>query len=277
MGRGRGQAEYKISKDSLGDRMKGYEDKTKTFISPKSLTIVRLDGRSFHTWTKGLKRPYDEKLIEAMIDSTNQLCEELSGAVIGYTQSDEASILLSDNQKETSQAVFSGNVQKIASVSASAMTGYFNKHFPDRPLAMFDARVFTVPSKIEAMNYFIWRQKDAQRNAISMLAENYFSPKELHGVSTQKRKQMLEQKGLELESVNLNFRQGTLLQVKQKEEKVRFFNKRKAEWEETKEPVKRSYWDNEPAESFRVEEGNIIWEAIPDYSPPQPEMETNES
>lgn len=197
------------SRVTLGDRMKDYERETKMFLPKKSYTIVRLDGRSFHTWTKGLKRPYDERMMRAMATSTERLCEEISGVVFAYTQSDEISLLLSDNRKAESQAFFGGNIQKITSVAASIVTGHFNKHFPDRPLAVFDARAFTLPSKEEVSNYFRWRQIDAEKNAISMIAEDTYPSRELHGKKTRERVKMLEKAGISLDDVPKDFLHGT--------------------------------------------------------------------
>lgn len=194
--------------DSLGDRMKGYEREARTVLPPRSWTVIRLDGRAFHTWTKGLARPFDEQLIRQIGACMKVLCEEIAGTVIGYCQSDEISLIVSDFQRPTTQAFYGGQVQKIASVSASILTANFARGFPNRPPAVFDSRVFTLPDRDEVRNYLLWRQRDAQRNAISMLASESFSAKQLHGVPVDERRAMLERAGVNFAAVNPSFLNG---------------------------------------------------------------------
>lgn len=188
--------------DALGDRMKDYyENRSKTYLLRRLPVIVRLDGRSFHTFTKGFKRPYDEIFHEAMNETLRYLCKNIQGCKIGYTQSDEITLLLTDYEKLTTDAWFGYSVQKMCSVAASMATlafnqefrkafeGYFNEYTTSEEYyvtmckaidkgAMFDARVFNIP-KEEVANCFIWRQQDATRNAIQMLGQSHFSHKEL--------------------------------------------------------------------------------------------------
>jgi len=129
--------------------------------------------------------------------STKKLCEEIQGCKFAYTQSDEISLLLTDFDKITTSAWFDGQVQKMVSVAASLATGYFNKHphpYQGNKIAFFDARVFTIPDPIEVENYFVWRQKDAMRNAVSMVAQSMFSHKELQGKSQEDMKNMIQEK-----------------------------------------------------------------------------------
>lgn len=61
---------------------------------------------------------------------------------------------------------------------------------------MFDSRCFNIP-KDEVVNCFIWRQQDATKNSISMVAQYYFSDKELHGKNGSVKQDMLMlQKGV---------------------------------------------------------------------------------
>ncbi len=174
--------------DALGDRMKGqYEDRTRYLLPRRTYTILRIDGKAFHTYTRDCVRPFDEALREAMNDAAMALCQEAQGCEFAYVQSDEASFLLTDFSRIETAAWFDGVVQKIASVSASLFTSAFcyarslqrkNAH------ASFDCRVFTIPDPTEVENYFIWRNKDAMRNSVQMLAQSLFSQKQLHGKST---------------------------------------------------------------------------------------------
>ena len=193
-------------KDSLGDRMKRYEAVPKNFLMKKNPVIIRLDGKAFHTFTRGFDKPFDEVIEYAMEATMVQLCENIQGCVLGYTQSDEITLVLCDYQKRDTDAWFEYNVEKMCSVAASMATLYFFKamckyreelwesndiSFADkidlinRKLeqgAYFDARCFNVP-KEEVINCLIWRQQDATRNSIQALAQSLYSHNELQGIS----------------------------------------------------------------------------------------------
>ena len=235
-------------KDSLGDRIKeNYENRSKNYLTRRTPVIIRLDGKAFHTFTKGFKRPYDEILHNTMNDTMKYLCENIQGCKLGYTQSDEITLLLTDYDTLTTDAWFDYNVQKICSVSASMATMAFNMFFrfyvvnevfdfteeltPDgefnpndkndalRSLwevhkkalekgAMFDSRCFNIPES-EVTNCFIWRQQDATRNAIQMLGQSNFSHKELHGKSCSDIQDMLmTQKGINFNDMPTEFKRG---------------------------------------------------------------------
>lgn len=207
-------------KDNLGDRMKGfYERRTKYFLPRRTYTLIRVDGKAFHTFTRGLDRPFDTGFISDMDNTAIYLCKNIQGAKMGYVQSDEISILLTDFDNLNTDAWFDGNIQKMASVSASLATSEFNKLrmmrylrgkyeagitnqterglelFNEQRTAQFDSRVFTIPSRVEVENYFIWRQKDAVRNSISSVAQSLYSHKELHGKNTDEMQELIFQKG----------------------------------------------------------------------------------
>lgn len=181
--------------DSLGNRMKKYEDIYRSKITPKAHYILRLDGRHFHTYMRGAKKPFDVKYIGDMVECARYLVKEIQGAEFAYVQSDEISIYLTDTQSQESQLFFDGNIQKIVSVSASMLTQKFNSLQEEgRKHAQFDARIFVVP-KNEVPNYFIWRQRDWERNSLSMFCSQFFSHKELDGKSCAERHEMLHQIG----------------------------------------------------------------------------------
>lgn len=209
--------------DSLGDRMKAYEKAhNKSFESTEYL-IVRVDGRAFHTYTRGLKKspgcPWNPELENVMNKTAVALCEQIQGAKMAYVQSDEISILVSKGDKETSQIWFGGNLQKIVSLSASVASVTFSLNSGEiwdgeiRP-ALFDSRIFSLPNKIEVSNYFIWRQQDQIRNAVQMMARTLFSQKVLHKVPTSQLHKMVEEKGHAMENQTLNRRFGRTI-VKQ--------------------------------------------------------------
>lgn len=190
-----------MDKTQLGDRMKeNYEKRSRNFLTRRTPVIMRLDGKAFHTVTKGMDRPFDETLNKLMRQTTIKLCEEIQGAKAAYTQSDEISILITDYDKFTTSAWFDYSMQKMCSVAASIATAEFNEGFrvvyPKKKNAYFDCRVFNIP-KEEVNNYFIWRQKDFERNSIQLCGQAYFSHKELHKKScNQIREKLLEEKDL---------------------------------------------------------------------------------
>jgi tRNA(His) 5'-end guanylyltransferase len=181
-----------MKKDALGDRIKGqYENRTRVMLPRRTYTIIRVDGKAFHTFTRHCEKPNDSKLASALDIAALALCEEAQGACFAYVQSDEISVLLTDFAKPTTDAWFDGNLQKIASVSASVVTATFAEEYPGRGRALFDARVFVIPDPVEVENYFIWRQQDATRNSIQGLAQAHFSPSQCHGLNTSELQERL--------------------------------------------------------------------------------------
>jgi len=202
-------------KDELGDRIKSnYENRTRIFLPRRTYTIIRIDGKAFHTYTNGLERPFDMGLIEDMDETACYLCKNIQGAKFAFVQSDEISILLTDFDVIGTDAWFDGNIQKIVSVAASMAAAKFNElrlirrvkdlfmyagvvtAVLNQKLACFDARTFTIPSKQEVANAFIWRQQDTVRNSISSVAQTLFSHKELDGKNMSVQQEMIFQKGI---------------------------------------------------------------------------------
>lgn len=205
-------------KDSLGDRMKDfYENRTRNFLPRRTYTIIRVDGKAFHSYTRGLVRPFDKKLVNDMDETACYMCKNIQGAKFAFVQSDEISILLTDFEGLTTDAWFDGNIQKIASISASLATAKFNELRPNK-IALFDSRVFTIPSDIEVENYFIWRQQDTTRNSISSVAQSMFSHRELENKNTDQMQEMCFQKGVNWNDFSAKLKRGRLI-VKQYYEK----------------------------------------------------------
>ena len=200
--------------DDLGVRMKTfYEQIPKTKLMRRCPVAIRIDGKAFHTFTTGFQKPFDEVLIKSMQETMKYLCENIQGCVLGYTQSDEITLILVDYKKLTSSAWFDYEVQKICSIAASMATMAFNKFFENcvdeyrfgkwdgvskyeegtweyiqmllsavEKGAMFDARCFNIP-KEEVTNLVYWRQLDASRNSIQMVGQANFPHKELQNKS----------------------------------------------------------------------------------------------
>lgn len=231
--------------DDLGTRMKEfYENVPKTRLVKRTPVAIRIDGKAFHTFTRGFQKPFDDILIQSMQETTKYLCENIQGCVFGYTQSDEITLILIDYKKLTSSAWFDYEVQKMCSIAASMATMAFNRIFNDKVWeyialqkvslvpqsvelqqeqekyndalrkaktmgAMFDARCFNIP-KEEVTNLVYWRQLDATRNSIQMVGQANFSHKELQNKSCNMIQDMLhEQKGINWNDFSTVKKRGT--------------------------------------------------------------------
>jgi len=201
--------------DSLGDRMKLYENpKAQARFMPGLPIVARMDGRSFSNFTRHMNRPYDLRMINCMVETTMHLVEHTS-ALIGYTQSDEITLVFY-NEDPKSQVWFDGREQKMVSQLAAQATlafyrsicRYFGHTWADR-MPSFDARVFQVPTKEEAANCLVWHEWDATKNSISMAASATFSPKQLHGKSSKDRLDMLIENGINWNNYPSGFKRGT--------------------------------------------------------------------
>ena len=219
--------------DALGDRMKAYENISRIYLPQRLPVIIRVDGRAFHTFTRGFTRPFDKVLHESMWCTTESLCNQIGGVNLAYTQSDEISLLLTNDDTQETEPWFGNNLQKLVSIAASIATLEFNQAFQQQydlfsksllmdifdaddqgktinretdiqnatayqnalMKAQFDARAFVLPPS-EVVNYFIWRQQDATRNSIQLVAQSLFSHKELMRKNTDQLQEMIFQKGI---------------------------------------------------------------------------------
>lgn len=196
--------------DDFGDRMKAYEAvETSRAFDPALPIYARIDGRSFSGFTRGMERPFDPRMAAAMVATTKQLVRE-THARIGYTQSDEISLVWLCDKPE-SEPLFGGKVHKLTSVLASMAAAHFAFALPvcfgqDEAVRLstmaphFDARVFQLPSTMEASNAFLWRAMDARKNSVSMAARAHFSHKSLHGKDQRDMRAMMAEKGIDFET-----------------------------------------------------------------------------
>ena len=237
-----------MNKDSLGDRMKGYENAYRMYLPRRLPVIVRVDGRAFHTLTKCFKRPFDFLFHNVMVKTATALCQEISGAKIAYTQSDEISILITNNDTIDTQPWFGNNLQKLVSLAASIATLSFNNALRRESLrkvadtlensiylngiyhnawrhATFDARAFVLPED-EVCNYFHWRQTDATRNSIQMAAQALYSHKELHGKNCDDLQEMIFQKGINWNNYEVWQKRGSCIYKMPDTKIVTFMDKR---------------------------------------------------
>lgn len=229
------------NKDSLSDRMKCYENVTRNYLTRRAPAIIRVDGKAFHSFTRGFKKPFDGIFVKSMQETMKYLCENIQGCVLGYTQSDEITLVIIDYEKIESCAWFDNNIQKMASISASMATLAFNKYFSTNVYkyiedykkehqlifieednkyyntlidaikkgAMFDSRVFTLP-KEEVINCVIWRQQDATRNSINSVGQANFSHKQLQNKSCNDVQDMLmSEKGINWNDYTTTLKRGS--------------------------------------------------------------------
>lgn len=231
------------NRDSLGDRMKSYEAVPKLFLMRRNPVIIRLDGSHFHTFTKGFEKPFDDVLIKTMQETMKYLCENVQGCVLGYTQSDEITLVLCDYQTLETQGWFNYNLEKIVSTSAALATLEFNRKFSKNAYgkidnyfaeelrkkrlveilpswvkpyerasekgATFDSRAFSVPLN-EVNNCLLWRQQDATRNSIQGLAQSLYSHKEIEGINTKNlQNKMFTEKGVNWSELPTTYKRGS--------------------------------------------------------------------
>lgn len=178
--------------DALGDRMKRYEHSYRIYMPLRMPVIVRVDGKAFHTWTRGLARPFDAGFMANMQGVAAALCEEMQGACLAFVQSDEISVLLHNYRRLETDAWFHNNLQKVVSISAAVASATMTR-LAGRD-AWFDSRAFILPEN-EVCNYFLWRQQDAARNSIQMVAQSLYSHTQLLGKNTKVLQEMIHQKG----------------------------------------------------------------------------------
>ena len=238
-----------MQNDSLGARMKVYENAYRTYMTCRLPVIIRIDGKAFHTFTRGFKRPFDDAVCHSMKETAAALCRSVEGCKLAYTQSDEVSLVLRNDDELTTQPWFGNNLQKIVSVSASIATQAFsnafcryvsekyfrpsiyekedkeakrrlmdcyNKYIDRADKILFDSRAFVLPEN-EVVNYFVWRQQDAIRNSIEASARELFSQKELFKKSCLEQQAMMKEAGFEWENLPIYQKRGLCI-VKRKHE-----------------------------------------------------------
>lgn len=219
--------------DAFGDRMKSYEGMYSGFLGVASPVYMRLDGRGFSKFTKGMERPFDPVFSQMMIEVAKELMRQFH-CDIAYTQSDEISLGWKERPGELEFPLFGGKIQKLTSVIPGLATASLNqlcyaqggrfRYWAKEHLPHFDGRVFQIEHDLvsgkyatpfernmEMINAFIWREQDAKKNAISMAAQHYFSHKELQGKRGGDKIDMLKEKGVNFFDYPEFFRKGTYL------------------------------------------------------------------
>ena len=224
---------------SLSDRMKEYESCYGFKVPNRSLMAVRLDGVGFSKYTKQFEKPFDDLLSNVMDATCIELCKTFN-PIMGYTQSDEISLIFTTTENVESELIYDGKVQKISSILAGKATAVFNKKmlqllstfkYDDAQVldkvkkgefieldAFFDARVFVLPEMTEVFNYLTWRQQDCTRNSVSMAASAYFSHQSLEGVkSADKQERLFKEKDINWNDYKTKYKRGLVVSRKEVE------------------------------------------------------------
>lgn len=231
-----------MSYDTLDDRMKNaYENRYRMYLPDRIPVIIRLDGKAFHSFTRGLKKPFDALFIKTMQDTMEYLCSNIQGCKFGYVESDEISLCLWNWSKNESDAWFGNNLQKMVSISASMAGVAFNRYWngnvaeylckyesdiiteeedkyrttiknkAEMLMPVFDSRAFIIPAE-EVHNYFVWRQNDCMRNSIQGLAQSLYFEREIHRINTSKlQNKMFSEKGVNWNDYSVVERRGTCI------------------------------------------------------------------
>jgi tRNA(His) guanylyltransferase len=248
-------------KTALGDRMRRHEAAHRAVLPRRTYTLLRVDGRSFHTYLRGCQRPFDAAFMADMDAVAEALCAEITGSVFAYTQSDEISILITDFASEHTEPWFGGVAAKQLSISAALATAVLNeRRLGNR--ALFDSRVFTISDPMEVANYFLWRQRDAVRNSISMAAQAHFSHKRLHGVNSGGMQELLwSEAGVNWSDYPDGCKRGRVTVRRTGERPVEYVDKRSNETVRTM--AVRSWWETDAAPHFTTDPGSWLAETIP--------------
>lgn len=199
-----------MNKDNIGDRMKRYEKVFDFKLAPRIPLFIRVDGKAFHTYTKGFNKPYDNKLITAMFTAARKTAREMQGFKLAYVQSDECTFMLTDYDNLDTQGWFNYELNKVVSLTAAYFTAYFNECMATDKIAVFDARAYSIPES-DWPNMFVWRQQDWERNSLQMLARAHYSHAELEHKNTSQLHELLYKKGINWANLKPIYKNGTFI------------------------------------------------------------------
>lgn len=250
-----------MKSDPIGEEFKGYELAYRQVLPLKSWVIVRVDGRAFHTYTRKMEQPFDPGFASCMRVAATKLCEQVSGTVLAYTQSDEISLVISDQSKIETQPFLGNVVPKMVSLTASIATAAFNwqaiyheivESFQTPPPpnigATFDSRIFTVPDEDAVVRYLRWRQGDAHRNALNKVCDVVLGKKATLGMKQAERSARLSEAGASMLPYK-EYQRGTVILKETYVEDVTYVDKRTLQ-ERVAGDVTRTRWVTRTAPLF---------------------------
>ncbi|MGW8431468.1 tRNA(His) guanylyltransferase Thg1 family protein [Curtobacterium citreum] len=251
------------SAEEHGAAFKDLEQQQRTYLPKDQYAVIRLDGRAFRTYTRGLRQPYDVQFMADMDAAARAVATELHGVRLTYVQSDEISVIITawdpdrdPDEEDRGQLMFGGAVQKLVSIAASICSVEFNRRRPDGGPALFDARAFSLADANDVRDYLVWRQADAHRNTLSMLARTQFSASALHGLSTAEQHDLLLTVGVESDGLPAGFTRGRVL-VPGTEPGTTTFTHGRTKETQTVE-FERSVLNLSDAPDFRTEGSDLI-------------------
>ena len=248
-------------KTALGDRMKRHEASYRSLLPRRTYTLLRVDIRAAHSYLRGAAKPFDETFMADMDAVAEALCQEITGSVFAYTQSDEISVLVTDFNTEQTEPWFGGVTAKQLSISAALATAVLNERRPGHR-ALFDSRVFTLSDPVEVANYFLWRQRDCVRNSISMAAQAHFSHTRLHGVNSSGMQELLwSEAGVNWNDYPDGCKRGRITVRHVGERPVEYVDRRTQETVST--TAVRSWWASSAAPRFTTEPEGWLAHTIP--------------
>lgn len=247
-----------MDKTTLGSQLKEYQAETDIQLDFDGYNILQLDGNAFHTFTRGFERPFDDRFMAAMNEVAVEVIKTIPGARVGFVQSDEISILVK-KVLDREEPYFNHRVQKIVSLTAGRASAVMSRLYPEKNIAVFDARYFTVPDRDTAIKHFLWRQRDCTKNSILSVGQAYFSHKELQHKNSLMVREMLQTIGHAWEDYPVEYRHGRVIHRAATGRVVQFIHKKTKELQTV--VVDSNDWQAFPAERF--EESRLLDTLIP--------------
>jgi tRNA(His) guanylyltransferase len=240
---------------TLGDRMKNYEKAWENSFNGEEFVVMRLDGHAFHTYTRELARPFDDKFVQDMNFVAEAVCKKMVGSQFAFTQSDEISILIKPQKTKAnvSETYFSGRVSKILSLSSALASATFARLRPEQPIPLFDARIFSLPNVDEVESYFIWRQRDTIKNSIMSQARTLYSHTHLQNKRREELLAEIVAAGYDWNKLDNSLKFGRISASEKEDEIVSYFHK-KTQQEEIAW-VERNVWKTKSSPHFETESG----------------------
>lgn len=178
-------------------RVKELESTNECRVPKDKGFIVRLDGVAFHTYTKGMTRPFDAAFSTAMLQTCEALLKKFD-CLTAYTQSDEITLWFPAQPEPGQTHIYGGRTQKLCSIIAAYTSVVFNQHIQIDRIAFFDARILVPDTDSDVVACFAWRQWDCRRNATSTIACAKFSPREMLHKSRVQLEEMLRAQGIDI-------------------------------------------------------------------------------
>lgn len=248
-----------MNKLRFADKMRDMQQSSDFRLPENSYIILQLDGKAFHTWTRGLKVPFDSRFVDGMNEVALKVASTVSNIRFGYVQSDEINLVMTDLGSERTQPYHANRVQKIVSTSAGLASAVMSRLFPDKDFAVFDARMFVAPTVEDVTDWFNWRQTDAIKNSVRAVGYARFSHKDLMGKNTQEVREMLAELGDPWEAYSDGEKFGRMI-VREEEVRNRTFVNKRTGLEETVEFVSND-WVAKPAQLFKT--SDVITSRLP--------------